>query len=407
MTMPNRRSLLDALLLILILDVSATAPGNTNLKARLDLSAFTFFSKTAHHVVDAEIPKIALPDVSLDITAGPGTGKVSAHDLNITKFRSPKFDFLLSEDGLSWASSQGAVRIDGLWEAEYTIAGVPLHESGWIEVLAMDIRMNVSARVLDVDARPQIELDSCSADVAYFDFQIGGGVLPWLVNLFRSDISRAIQKAIHNQACESAKSILIVNFNEFLLSLPLHFAIGQNFYIDYAIERNLTYTSNFVEAELLADVVYGSQSCHPERIDTWNDTGLVPKMIVLWLSESVPNCLLSSAHEGKLIQFTVTKDIPQLAGYLKTSCSVLSVCIGRFFPKLKAEFPDQFIDLHFHSYEAPIVQMQTDDVRINVTFAVDFYIHPRKEHLKNLARIVLEASSVITPEIRGTHSLES
>lgn len=69
------------------------------------------------------------------------------------------------------------------------------------------------------------------------------------------------------------------------------------------------------------------------------------------------------------------------------SCSVLSVCIGRFFPKLKAEFPDQFIDLHFHSYEAPIVQMQTDDVRINVTFAVDFYIHPRKEHLKNLARI--------------------
>lgn len=49
-----------------------------------------------------------------------------------------------------------------------------------------------------------------------------------------------------------------------------------------------------------------------------SDTGLVPKMIVLWLSESVPNCLLSSAHEGKLIQFTVTKDIPQLAGYLKT-----------------------------------------------------------------------------------------
>ncbi|PIO54594.1 hypothetical protein TELCIR_24038, partial [Teladorsagia circumcincta] len=70
---------------------------------------------------------------------------------------------------------------------------------------------------------------------------IGGGVLPWLVNLFSSQISHALRKAIHNQACDSARSILLVNFNEFLLSLPLHIPIGQDFYIDYAIQRNLTY----------------------------------------------------------------------------------------------------------------------------------------------------------------------
>ncbi|KAK5971575.1 BPI2 domain-containing protein, partial [Trichostrongylus colubriformis] len=306
--------------------------------------------------VDLEIPKIALPDITLDITAGPGHGVVAAHNLNITKFKSPNFNFLLSEKGLSWSSSGGAVKIGGLWEAEYTI-GVPV------------------------------------------GFRIGGGVLPWLVNLFRTEISYALKKTIHNQACETARSILLVDFNEFLFSLPLHIPIGQDFYLDYALQRNVTYNSEFAEVELLADVVYGLHTCHPEKIEQWEEAGLIPKMMVVWLSETVPNCLLSSAHEGKLVQFTITKDIPELASYLRTSCSLFSICIGRFFPRLKSEFPDQYVDLHFHTYDAPFVQMHDGEVIMNATFAVDFYIHPRKDHMKSLARMVLESSSIILPEI--------
>ncbi|VDM55505.1 unnamed protein product [Angiostrongylus costaricensis] len=41
-------------------------------------------------------------------------------------------------------------------------------------------------------------------------------------------------------------------------------------------------------------------------------------MMVVWMSESVPNCLLSTAHAGKLIQFTITKDVPKFAPYLRT-----------------------------------------------------------------------------------------
>ncbi|KAK5972456.1 BPI2 domain-containing protein, partial [Trichostrongylus colubriformis] len=348
--------------------------------------------------VDLEIPKIALPDITLDITAGPGHGVVAAHNLNITKFKSPNFNFLLSEKGLSWSSSGGAVKIGGLWEAEYTI-GVPLRESGWIEVLAADIQVNVSARVLDIQAHPQVIVGDCTVDIVHFDLRIGGGVLPWLVNLFRTEISYALKKTIHNQACETARSILLVDFNEFLFSLPLHIPIGQDFYLDYALQRNVTYNSEFAEVELLADVVYGLHTCHPEKIEQWEEAGLIPKMMVVWLSETVPNCLLSSAHEGKLVQFTITKDIPELASYLRTSCSLFSICIGRFFPRLKSEFPDQYVDLHFHTYDAPFVQMHDGEVIMNATFAVDFYIHPRKDHMKSLARMVLESSSIILPEI--------
>ncbi|CAJ0597329.1 unnamed protein product [Cylicocyclus nassatus] len=43
--------------------------------------------------------------------------------------------------------------------------------------------------------------------------------------------------------------------------------------------------------------------------------------------------------------------------------------------------------------------MQDDDVKINVTFAVDFYINPMKQHLKPLARLILSSSSTVIPEI--------
>ncbi|RCN43875.1 hypothetical protein ANCCAN_10147 [Ancylostoma caninum] len=42
-------------------------------------------------------------------------------------------------------------------------------------------------------------------------------------------------------------------------------------------------------------------------------------MVVVWIGESVPNCLLSSAHEGELIEYTATKNMPLISSYLKTS----------------------------------------------------------------------------------------
>ncbi|VDM55732.1 unnamed protein product [Angiostrongylus costaricensis] len=106
--------------------------------------------------------------------------------------------------------------------------------------------------------------------------------------------------------------------------------------------------------------------------------GLLPRMMVVWMSESVPNCLLSTAHAGKLIQFTITKDVPKFAPYLRTSCSLLSICIGRFFSKLSRKYPNQYNDLHFHTFDSPTVRMETGDVNASATFAVDFYIHPKK-----------------------------
>ncbi|RCN43877.1 hypothetical protein ANCCAN_10149 [Ancylostoma caninum] len=124
-------------------------------------------------------------------------------------------------------------------------------------------------------------------------------------------------------------------------------------------------------------------------------------MAVVWIGENVPNCLLDSAHKGNLIQYIATKEMPSISSFLKTSCSLfsLSLCMGHFFPKLHTNYPDQYVDLHFHSYEAPFVQMKNDTMMVNSTFAVDFHIHPMRDHPKSLARLMLVSSSLLHPKI--------
>ncbi|KHJ91005.1 LBP / BPI / CETP family protein [Oesophagostomum dentatum] len=276
-----------------------------------------------------------------------------------------------------------------------------VRSSGWMNILAADIRMNISAKTIALDDRPQMSLGDCTADVGNFDIEIGGDVLPWLINLFWPGGIAGGQSAIHEQACNIARSILLTNFKNFLLALSLHLPIGQNFFIDYAVEENPNFTSKYVEAQAAAEVVYDAQKCHPEKLEEWSEADLVPKMTVVWMSESIPNCLLKSANEGKLVHFTVGKDIPSVAFYLRTSCSLISICLGRFFKELQTEYPDQYMDLYFHTYKAPFIHMQNDSIRINSTSAMDFYINPIKEHPESLARLVLSSSSSVIPEFIG------
>ncbi|EYC23326.1 hypothetical protein Y032_0015g2592 [Ancylostoma ceylanicum] len=273
--------------------------------------------------------------------------------------------------------------------------------SGWVNVQTSDIRLNVSGKVVALNHRPQIILADCVAEVGSFYIKIGGGIIPWFANLFRSVISRAVQYAIRSRACEISRSMLLAEINNNLLSLPLHLPVWNNFYIDYAVEKNPIFTSSYVEAEAAAQVVYGNQSCYSSEIQKWSEADLSPKMFVVWMHESVPNCLLGSAHRGNLIQYVATKEMTSISSFLKTSCSLLSLtlCMGHFFPKLHKDYPNQYVDLHFHSYEAPFVQMENDTMRVNSTFAVDFHIHPMKDHPKSLARLMLVSSFSLHPKI--------
>ncbi|EPB70582.1 hypothetical protein ANCCEY_10337 [Ancylostoma ceylanicum] len=168
---------------------------------------------------------------------------------------------------------------------------VQVWSSGWVNVQASDIRLNVSGKVTALNHRPQIHLGDCSAELGTFHIELGGGMVPWLVNFFRGVISRTIKNAIRDKACEISRSVLLAEVNDHILSLPLHLPVWENFFIDYAVEKSPEFTSSYVEAEAAAELVYGAQTCPSPKIQEWtvvtSTSSLRPEIVKNRLAASV------------------------------------------------------------------------------------------------------------------------
>ncbi|KAF1763630.1 hypothetical protein GCK72_011897 [Caenorhabditis remanei] len=376
---------------------------NETLKVRLNVPFFKFFSKNGHHVVDEEIPKITIPEIKLPFSSSIGKGVVKTNDLKIEKFSSPKIDFNLSNTGIRWWTSGGAIKLSGKWHAKFTEL-ITIRDKGWLNAYATGIQMNISAAAYQLDGQPQVRIGECTVQIQKLDVEIGGSVISWLVNLFETPFSKLIKKVINEQACTAARGILIDEANRFLHSLPSHVDIGANFYVDYFLTENPHATRDFTEFDLAADIVYGKSVCHPVKVGNWTDASDSPGMLTTWMSVSIPNCLIESAHQNQLVKVLISKDISVAEPYLRTSCGFLGLCIGKFFKKLRTDYPNNHVDLFFHTYSTPYFEMsEKDGVMLNMSLAVDLFINPYAKTKENiLARLVVDTQSDVEPYLNNT-----
>ncbi|VDM73288.1 unnamed protein product [Strongylus vulgaris] len=126
--------------------------------------------------------------------------------------------------------------------------------------------------------------------------------------------------------------------------------------------------------------------------------GLEPRMIVLWLGESVWNCLLGSIHKSGIIKIPVNKEnVPEMESFLRTSCPG-SFCVGKFFDMLSKEYPDKHIEMSLHTSDEPYVHMKTDDITVGGQFALDLHVGSIYT-TKPLATIILDGTMSVTPSV--------
>uniref|UniRef100_A0A0M3IPR8 BPI2 domain-containing protein n=1 Tax=Ascaris lumbricoides TaxID=6252 RepID=A0A0M3IPR8_ASCLU len=356
--------------------------------------------------------------------------------------------------------------------------------SGYVKASAVDIRTVLQADI-DVDGkRPQLNIDACSMDLQSVDVIVGGGVLPWIVNLFRPELSRLVREEIRSQLCITLQTVLLEKVNEILHSLPTHIQIANNFFLNYRCEEKPLSTNSFIEGEMYSDIVYDNTTCDlPIRYmdhegEMYSDivydnitcdlpirymdheVGHEEYMAHFWISEHIPNCLLLSAHSGNLLNFVVDKNfnkgkfksflstrlaiaafffevgheeymahfwisdhIPnclllsahsanllnfvvdknfnkgKFKSFLSTSCSFISLCIGRFFPILHEYYPNEFVDLRFHTADTPDITILPSGISTNLLLDVDLFISPWTEHKDVLARLAANVTFDILPSI--------
>ncbi|VDK65543.1 unnamed protein product [Anisakis simplex] len=150
--------------------------------------------------LDYEVQGIQFPSISIPISGGSlGSGTVNVSDLRIQSFKSPNIKFkLIPRNGIGWKSNGGAVKVYGNWKASYTLV-IPIYMSGYVRASANDIRTLLQTEFDVAKLRPQLNIDACSMDVENIDVSIGGGIIPWIVNLFRPELSALIKEEIRSQ----------------------------------------------------------------------------------------------------------------------------------------------------------------------------------------------------------------
>jgi hypothetical protein len=373
---------------------------NASVAIRISTSGLNFFSSIGHKIVTHELPKIDYPDFSLPISGGPGKGVVYVRGLRIPEFESPTFNFALEpRQGITWHSQDGFIRIRGRWKASYTWL-VTMNLSGWLEVKAIDIRSLITLGVYKKQNKPQVEVYNCSVGIGEIDLEIGGGVIPWIVNLFRADLSATLRKLVNSQFCETTRSVLLDEANNALLTLPTHLQVTEAIFLDYSFTDNPVVTDSYVGGAAYVDVVYGNRTCDfvPSRLQT--EYASKSLMLNVWFSETIFNCLAESIHQSGLLQYIVDQSTySKFSVFLSTSCHIYQICLGRFFPILRKKWPHQHIDLVFHSADSPLLDISREGITLNATVYVDLHLSPAKNNTMVLARIGMNSTSNVIPAI--------
>ncbi|KAI6188176.1 BPI1 domain-containing protein [Aphelenchoides besseyi] len=332
----SHRFLLQILLLFGGIEYLSADQGDPSVAVGLSKLGLQFFSSIGHKIVNHELPRIAFPNISFPINNGPGSGFVSVHGLKIPKFTSPLFRFQLNPEmqGMTWISGKflnvplttpthfiyllknqlnnygGLIKLVGKWNAEYTFV-TTFYLHGWVNVLARDVRSNVTLSVHGSNGHPQVDLrDGCAVDVLDVHLSLGGNVIVWIVNLFKLDLSYALKRMIHEQFCELMNTTLLKQANEALRSLPKHLNVVGDVFLDYELERQpVRVLNNSVVGRTYVDVMLNSEVCSlktlPLEIGDIDST----YMANIWIEQIVFDCLLFSAHKNNLFHFVLDRSI--------------------------------------------------------------------------------------------------
>ncbi|KAI6177168.1 LBP / BPI / CETP family protein [Aphelenchoides bicaudatus] len=361
-----------------------------------------FFSSIGHKIVTHELPKIVIPSISLPIDGGPGEGEVFVKQLKIKKFESPVFQFHLSPpDAINWKSDGGGIKLSGHWNATYTWL-TTFYLKGWVEVTVSEIRSNVTITAFGKDGHPQLQVDSCGVDILNLYLSLGGGVIQWIINLFKSDLSYAVKNAINQQLCNALETVILDQANDALRTIPKHVYISSMVYLDYELEaKPIQVTNTHVIGQSYIDVMLGNQTCQiptrPLQIGKIDDNF----MSNIWITETVPNCLLESAHKSKYLHFVLDKSVyAKLDTFLSTNCSWYEICMGKFFPELAKQYPNRHIQMNFYSAKAPSIVLSSQKANVVSDFFADWQIQPEEGKVdinETLARIDMKLTATVEP----------
>ncbi|KAK6747270.1 hypothetical protein RB195_000464 [Necator americanus] len=342
----------------------------------------------ANNVLAEQLPRIIIPDVEHRLPGDQGVIYISR--VKISRFRRAETHDITTSapNRISWTMRNLDLGFIGDLSGAVNIV-VPFNLTGQAEVQAEGLSVHLDSSIERApNGSAHVSTLSCHSTIRAVDvINHNGGLFGLAVTVFKQGVSDNVRLLLQGLICKKVRKYLDEDLNEKLAEVqtksPLTEAIEANavrsarlseavggvtlgsilgksfakdFYIDFRLREDPYCGRNTVDIACAGEISYkgvGGTPFGPPPIQ-WLRTHSDSHMVMLQVSDYLPNSLFYHAHKQRLIRLHLSSSTPGVAQFLRTSCEG-SFCLADLVPQLAETYPNQTLELSLAATRAPAV----------------------------------------------------
>ncbi|VDL76570.1 unnamed protein product [Nippostrongylus brasiliensis] len=334
-------------------------------------------TRVASNVLAEQLPRIFIPDVEHRLPGDQGAIfisriKISSSFITVPRHLHYPIEFSFIGD------LSGAVDIV-----------VPFNLTGQAEVQAEGLSVQLESAIeRGINGSAHIVTISCHSTIRAVDVtNHNGGLFGLAVTVFKQGVSDNVRFLLQGLICKKIRKYLDEDLNEKLAEVqtrsPLADAIETNaikstrlsetvggvtlgsligksiskeFFIDFRLREDPRCGTNMVDIACAGEISFRGEGGTPFGAPpfTWTRAQSDTHMLMVQVSDYLPNSLFYHAHRQRLIRLHLTPATPGVAGFLRTSCEN-SFCVADLLPQISEIYPNHTLELSLASTRAPAV----------------------------------------------------
>ncbi|VDM60248.1 unnamed protein product [Angiostrongylus costaricensis] len=397
-----------------LLEASPHSPG---VRLRLFRSGISYLSKVASNVLAEQLPRLFIPDVEHRLPRDQGVIYITR--MKISRFRRAESENVTTyaPNRVSWLMKNLDLGFIGDLSGAVNIV-VPFNLTGQAEVQAQGLSVQLDSAIESTaNGSARVSTVSCHSTIRSVDvMNHNGGLFGLAVTVFKQGVSDNVRQLLQGLICKKVRKYLDGELNVKLAEVQtrtrLSEAIETNavrsvgevisslidhlkLMLFYRLREPPQCDSNTVDLACAGEVSYkgkGGTPFGPPAI-AWHRLKSDKHMLMLQLSDYLPNSLLYHAHKQGLTRLHLTPSTPGVSQFLRTTCES-SFCIADLIPQLTESYPNRDLELSIISTRAPAVlfsEKKGGVISVNLAGVVVIFV---LEGLRRKQLVVLDAEVV-------------
>ncbi|CAJ0929148.1 unnamed protein product, partial [Mesorhabditis belari] len=381
-------------------------------RVRVQPRAIHYLNLVASNLLAQQLPRLLIPNIEHHLPSDQGIIKLSR--IRISRFKRAELHDISTStpDRITWLIKNMNIGLIGSLSGNVNIL-VPFDLTGEAEVLAEGLSFELESAVhRENNGSARVTSLTCHTTIRSVNVvNHNGGLFGLAITVFKQGISDNVRTLLQGLICKKIRKYIDEDLNWKLaevqtksslseaistnsirglstspsslpeaLSLEKFFGptFSKDFMIDYTLAEDPVCGENEVELSSVGEISVGGRGGTPFPAPplSWPKALNDDSMLLVMVSDFVPNSLLYHAYKQRLIKLHLNKETPGVAPFLRTNCGD-SMCIADVIPQLSDKYPKANIELVFAATRAPAMlfsQKNQGVISINIGGVIILYV---------------------------------